>query len=397
MSFYTGANMRFGFPHQTFRQPPFANPRVSATSQLQRPKLADWRALLPALSLASLLLAVGSPTPVVPPSLWAQNPATPDPAQTTPPRCEIIPLADHRFEMRIDGQLRTVWHFPHDVPRPFLFPLIGPSGQSVTRMGHPGAPDHDHHRSVWFAHYKVDGFDFWSENGGTKIIQNQWYALEDGDDAARLAFQLHWLAPDDQTLLWQDVILELQPASAAGEERSGWQLEIQTTLRPAAERSQVTLQKTNFGLLAVRVSKSLSAAFGQGLLTADDGQTGEPSLFGKPHRWVDYSGASASGEGQSRSWFAEGITYFDHPSNPGFPNAWHVRQDGWMCTSPTLAGDLVVTAEQPLTLRYLLRVHADRYDAVSAERVFQQFADSARFELAKSKRPHTRYEINRRD
>lgn len=338
------------------------------------------------------------------PSLRAQTPAAPNLAQTTPPRCEIIPLAGHRFEMRIDGQLRTVWHFPHDVPRPFLFPLIGPSGQSVTRMGHPGAPDHDHHRSVWFAHYKVDGFDFWSENGGTKIIQNQWYAMEDGDDAARLAVQLHWLDPDDQTLLWQDVILELQPTTAAGEDQSGWQLEIQTTLRPAAERPQVTLQKTNFGLLAVRVSKSLSAAFGQGLLTADDGQTGEPSLFGKPHRWVDYSGASASGEGLSRSWskgarswFAEGITYFDHPSNRGFPNAWHVRQDGWMCASPTLASDLVVTAEHPLTLRYLLRVHADRYEPASAEQVFQRFANSARFELTKSQRPHTRYEINRRD
>ena len=30
-------------------------------------------------------------------------------------------------------------------------------------MGHPGAPDHDHHRSVWFAHFKVLGIDFWGD------------------------------------------------------------------------------------------------------------------------------------------------------------------------------------------------------------------------------------------
>ncbi len=30
-------------------------------------------------------------------------------------------------------------------------------------MGHPGAPNHDHHRSIWFAHNKLLGIDFWSD------------------------------------------------------------------------------------------------------------------------------------------------------------------------------------------------------------------------------------------
>ncbi|MEZ5432290.1 MAG: DUF6807 family protein [Verrucomicrobiales bacterium] len=45
------------------------------------------------------------------------------------------------------------------------FPLTGPSGEPLTRMGHPGAENHDHHRSVWFAHNKLNGLDFWSEQG----------------------------------------------------------------------------------------------------------------------------------------------------------------------------------------------------------------------------------------
>ena len=59
---------------------------------------------------------------------------------------------------------------------------LGPaSGESLTRMGHPGAPDHDHHRSIWFAHEKVSGVNFWTDLTTAKIRQKQWLAYEDGD------------------------------------------------------------------------------------------------------------------------------------------------------------------------------------------------------------------------
>lgn len=314
-----------------------------------------------------------------------------------PPRCTVVPGANQDFEVRIDGRLRTAWHFTASSPRPFLYPLVGPSGQSVTRMGHPGAPDHDHHRSVWFAHHKLDGQDFWSELGGTTIRQKQWYALEDGDEAARIACQLTWHDKEGQTLMLQDLIMEFRPL-----EKDELAVEIQSTFTPASGRDSVTLEKTNFGLLAVRVSKSVSEFFGVGKLTADDGATGEPALFGKPHRWVDYSGASAIYErpigGPSEggtSWFGEGITYFDHPSNSGFPNAWHVRADGWMCASPCFHQDIVCSNGEPLELRYLLHVHAGGYDKQSAEKVFEMFAASPPMQVRKSNRGHVRYEIER--
>ena len=46
----------------------------------------------------------------------------------------------------------------------------------LTRMGHPGAPDHDHHQSIWFAHHKVMGIDFWGNASGAVIRQLQWLA-----------------------------------------------------------------------------------------------------------------------------------------------------------------------------------------------------------------------------
>ena len=73
------------------------------------------------------------------------------------PRCQIVPLAGHQVSLQIDGGERLRWHFGDAYPRPYFFPLVGPVGQSLTRMGHPGAPNHDHHQSIWFAHDKVLG------------------------------------------------------------------------------------------------------------------------------------------------------------------------------------------------------------------------------------------------
>ena len=67
-------------------------------------------------------------------------------------RCQIIPEPNHEVSVQIDGRERLRWHAGTQYTRPFFYPLIGPSGASLTRIGHPGASNHDHHKSVWFAH-----------------------------------------------------------------------------------------------------------------------------------------------------------------------------------------------------------------------------------------------------
>jgi len=63
-------------------------------------------------------------------------------------RCEVIPQPDHQVAFQVDGVERARWHFGPSYPRPFFYPFPGPSGATLTRMGHPGAPNHDHHRSI---------------------------------------------------------------------------------------------------------------------------------------------------------------------------------------------------------------------------------------------------------
>ncbi len=108
----------------------------------------------------------------------------------SPDRCQIEPQPHHQFRFLIDGQELTRWHFADDAPRPYFFPVRGPSGAQLTRMGHPGAPDHDHHRSLWFAHHDLIGISFWSDGTPARIEQPQWYAIEDGPEFARIAFEL---------------------------------------------------------------------------------------------------------------------------------------------------------------------------------------------------------------
>ncbi len=249
-------------------------------------------------------------------------------------------------------------------------------------MGHPGAPDHDHHRSIWFAHEKVSGVNFWGDATPARVRQKQWLAYQDGDDEAVMAVRLGWFdGHDPRELLEQDLFAAVVPGPA----RETF-LEVQAAFRPTA--GSLEFGKTNFGFFAVRVAKAISAHFGGGTLTSSTGATGEPAIFAKPAAWVDYSGEQPGGH-------KEGITYFDHPTNPGHPSAWHVREDGWLAAAVCLGGPRITTRAEPLTLRYLLHAHRGTLDANQAEETYRAFAKRRPFELVKAPAKHTAYGVRR--
>ncbi len=305
-------------------------------------------------------------------------------------RCEVVPLPEHQVSFRVDGREVTRWHFGPQSPRPFFFPMRGPrSGASLTRMGHPGAPDHDHHRSVWFAHQKLLGIDFWSDNTAARIRQQQWLAYADGDQAAAMAVRLGWYdGHDPQPLIEQELIAFLRPLGD-GE----YTLELQSTFTPVAE--EIEFQQTNLGFLAVRMAKTISAHFGGGHPTGSSGKTGESELFGQPAAWMDYSGPVPVDSDGARHVVTEGITYFDHPDNVSFPSKWHVRGDGWMSASVCRDGSVVTTKRQPLLLRYLLHAHNGTVDLARAADMAADWAQQPRSRVIRATGPHTRFEIER--
>ncbi len=297
------------------------------------------------------------------------------------PRCEVLPLPDHQVAVLVEGKECLRWHFGPHSPKPFFYPILGPSGRSLTRLGHPGAPNHDHHRSVWFAHADVAGVDFWSDRTPARVVQRQWLAYQDGDEAV-LAVLLEWQdGRSPQPLLQQELVAAVAPLDGGQ-----WLLELQSTFRPTAD--QLQFGRTNFGFLAVRVAKSLSEYFGGGLLTDSNGRQHEAQIFGRRAAWVDYSGPVLPD-------VVEGLTCFDHPTNPGHPTRWHVREDGWMGASVCFDGPLTTTRTEPLRLRYLLHVHAGPVDPDRAGQLAVQFAHRPPWVVQKSRRRHCQFEVRR--
>ncbi len=310
------------------------------------------------------------------------------------PKCQVVPLPDSEFSFEVDQRELLRWNAASRYPRPFFFPVRGPGQAMMTRMGHPGAADHDHHNSIWFAHHKVLGIDFWGIASTASVKQLRWHAMSDGMEEAVLAVQLGWFdGHDPQALLEQELVICVSP-DKSGEQKSSedWTLELQSRFIPTAE--SIEFQKTNFGFLAVRVAKSISVHFGGGKLTNSHGHQGEQAIFGKPADWVDYSGpVRQPSNGQT---VTAGITYFNHPANPDSPVSWHVREDGWMGAGACLNRSLVATKAEPLELRYLLHIHSGDVDQSQANERLNRWSKLPAFQVVKSTKKHQQFEVFRK-
>lgn len=307
------------------------------------------------------------------------------------PRCRIVPLPDHQVAIEIDGTERLRWHSGPQYPRPFFYPLTGPSGNPLTRMGHPGAPNHDHHRSIWFAHDKVLGISFWNEQSPARIRHKEWLVYEDGDEEAVLAVRLGWYdGHDPKELIEQELIVAVRPLPTTQSDAAPeLAVDLQSTFLPRA--ASLEFGKSNFGFLAVRVAKGISAFFGGGHLTNSEGATGEPAIHERRAAWMDYSGPSGIANGDE---VIEGITYFDHPANPGHPTHWHVRDDGWMGAAVCFAGPVTTTTKAPLGLRYRLHAHAGPVDPARAAEVARDFAARPGYRIG-PRSTHRQYTLER--
>jgi hypothetical protein len=278
-------------------------------------------------------------------------------------RTQAIPLPDHEVSFQFNERELGRYRFGPQLNRPFIYPVIGPSGRTLTRMGHPGDPyTHSHHNSIWISYAKVNGVSFWEDHGKDtgRIVQQQTSDLIDGDDRAGILAKGAWLQGSGQPLLQESREVWAYPLTA-GE----WMLVFDLLLKP--ESGDAVFDKAGFGPIGVRVAKSLSVYFGGGVIRNSEKSEGEAAVFRKPARWVDYSGYIAPG-------VIEGLTLFDHPLNPDHPSPFHVREDGWMGAMLSTERAIVATAAKPLHLRYGIYVHSRMPETAQLDAQWNQFA-----------------------
>ncbi|OGV67458.1 MAG: hypothetical protein A2283_01560 [Lentisphaerae bacterium RIFOXYA12_FULL_48_11] len=277
------------------------------------------------------------------------------------PHMQVIPQPGQQVSFQRDGQEIARYHFGLDVRRPFIFPVIGPSGRSLTRMGHPHDPEgHSHHYSVWISHMDVNGLSFWEDRSKGRIIHQRVEKFEDADDHASITTLNHWINETNNTVLLVERRTTTAQSLPNGEELLVIDLQIE------AKDKTITLGKTPFGLIGVRMAKTICVNDGGGTIRNSEGAEGEKDIFRKPAKWVDYSGPITANA-------TEGITLFDHPSNTNHPSAFHVRSDGWMCASLTCGGSLIIEPVKPLMLRYGLYIHTGKAPPEQIQKQWDMF------------------------
>ena len=302
-------------------------------------------------------------------ALFAASPLPAGEAAPPVPRMQVLPLPQAISSFQLEGRELTAVHSgPADL-RPFWYPILTSKGASLTRMGHPLDPvSHSHHNSVWIAHNDVNGIDFWGDHAKNqgRIATQRVDRYDDGDDHAAMQMTNHWLRASDHAVqLIETRRSEVRPLEGA----KSWLLIIDMEFAAPAGITS-TFGSTFFGIIAVRMAKTIGVHDGGGRILNSEGHINEARVFRQPARWCDYSGRITN----EADGFA-GITLLNHPGNPQHPTAFHVRDDGWMgaCLAPDKP--ITVTGTRKLRVRYGLWVHDGMATQARSEAQWKAFTE----------------------
>jgi hypothetical protein len=281
-----------------------------------------------------------------------------------PMHTPVVQLSDDgsKVDVSVGGELFTAYHYAGKWVRPFLWPVIGPYGDPVTRAFpmisdvEGEKHDHPHQKSLYTAFGEVNGVDDWSEETGHgSIVHKGFTQFRSGPAAAILQSANDWVSKEGKRVLSEQrtmVFYNLLPST----ERL-----VDFAIHFRADDGDVKFGDTKEGgILAVRVATTMDVDSGLGgRIENSFGGISEAETWGKPAHWCDYSGPVKDRR--------VGIAVMDHSSNLRHPTGWHVRSYGLMTANcfaesyykndPTKDGSYVLAAGGELVFRYRLLVH----------------------------------------
>ncbi len=271
-----------------------------------------------------------------------------------------VKISETGKTLRVDlgGELFTEYNY-QDVPRPFFYPVIGATGDGVTRdwpmkdINPADARDHVHHKGLWFTHGSINGHDFWAEGGRSgKIVHDKFLEVAGGDTGV-IKTSNKYVARDG-TVVCTDT--RVNRFGACGD---GKFVDFEVTIH--ASHGKVVLGDTKEGSMSIRLAPTMQVEGkdAQGRIVNSNGLR-DGSTWGKRAEWVDYFGP-VNGK-------VTGVAVFDHPANAKHPTWWHVRTYGLFAANPfgvhdfenkpAGTGDITIEAGGSLTWKWRFYFHA---------------------------------------
>ena len=266
---------------------------------------------------------------------------------------------DNKLRVEINGKLFTEYNY-QNVPRPFFYPVIGPTGVPVVRhwpmkdINPDEVHDHVHHKSLWFTHGEINGHDFWGEGAANsgKIVHDKFLKISSGPEMGEIVSTNKYVAKSGEVICTDTRTHKFYNTE------DGQIMDFEVAIH--ASNGKVTMGDTKEGSMAIRLTPTmrLKGKVGKGHIVNSEGET-DGATWGKRAAWCDYYGPV---DGQ-----VVGVAIFDHPSNPKHPTWWHVRDYGLFAANPfgvhnfekkpAGTGDITIPAGESLTFKYRFYFH----------------------------------------
>jgi len=263
------------------------------------------------------------------------------------------------IDIFINDEKFSSYHYSKDLLKPYLFPIMGPFGHTVTRGDESPAGhnhDHIHHKSLWVSYGEVNGADFWSEGDQAgRQVHKEFNKILEGQVFSEIHATNEWITRDGK----RKMVEESRNMRFYNLPKS--QRIIDMNLTFFASDGDVFFGDTKeAGLVSVRVYPTLTVSPpGTGKIENAIGGINENETWGKMAQWCDYSGMIDGNK--------VGIAIFDWHKNFRYPTYWHVRNYGLMTANifgtgtfegdPGKDGSWILKAGEKLDLSYRVYVH----------------------------------------
>lgn len=291
-------------------------------------------------------------------------------AAVKPAAVELRPAGENILVL-VDGKPLTEYR-TSDGPKPYYYPLIGPTGASFTRAFPMAkvegeATDHPHQRSFWFTHGKVNGVDFWSEmKGHGSIKETSRKSVASGPAVGLIRTTDDWIGPDGRKICEDERVVRFYKTTGARI------LDFEITLKATA--GPLTFGDTKEGMFGVRVASSMDVKNKTGgRITNAEGKT-DDAAWGQASPWVDYTGPV---DGKT-----VGVAILNHPDSFRYPTTWHVRTYGLFAANPfgwhdygrKESGDHTVAAGESIHFAYRVILHEGDTASANLPGAFESYA-----------------------